>query len=141
MSADTLRIVIGVVLLAHGVGHTLGLFPALGMAGSVENWSDHSWLLTSLIGETAARMIGVLLWAAAAVMAVMASLAVFGWLVPQAWFRNLALWSSVISLAGLFLFPNAFPRLMNKAGAVVVDAALLVILLWKPWPPISGIGQ
>lgn len=141
MSTETIRIVVGIGLLVHGLGHSLGFFPAFGMAGSVENWTDHSWLLTGIIGETAARLIGVLLWTAAAVMAVMASLAVFGWLVPQAWFRDLAVWSSVISLAGLFLFPNAFPGLMNKAGAAGVDAALLVILLWKPWPPISGIGQ
>jgi len=58
------RIVIAVVLLTHGIGHSLGLFPALGLAKTMR-WTDHSWLLTNLFGESAARWFGVVLWLAA----------------------------------------------------------------------------
>jgi len=139
MRPETLRIIAGIVILAHGIGHVMGYFPVLGLTGGIKNWSDRSWILGRLVGDSVARVIGLALWTALLIGFVMTALAVFGWLVPQEWFRDLALWSSAGSLLALFLFPNAFAQIFNKVGAVAVNVALLVILLWKPWPPLSDL--
>jgi uncharacterized membrane protein YphA (DoxX/SURF4 family) len=54
MSGTTLRIIIALVFFVHGVGHFMGIMPALGLS-SVKGWSSRSWLLTPLLGETASR--------------------------------------------------------------------------------------
>jgi hypothetical protein len=55
--------------------------------------------------------------------------------------RTLAIWSSVISLVAIALFWNAFVALFpNKIGAIAVDVATLVALLWASWPTEADIG-
>jgi hypothetical protein len=58
---------------------------------------------------------------------------VMGWL-PAAWFQPLAIGSVAVSLAGLLLFPIAFP-LASTIGALVIDLAILVATLWYGWQP------
>lgn len=73
MSGTTLRILITLVLLVHRVGHVMGAMPALGLfdderrsgQGWLGNWSSRSWLLTELLGDTAARVVCVILYGAA----------------------------------------------------------------------------
>lgn len=128
-----IRILIVIVLIAHGIGHVLGVFPALGLA-SLEGWSLRSWLLTDLIGTTAASWLGVVLWLVGLLGFVGAGLGMLGWIVPQAWWRSLAISAAVLSLLALALYWNAFPSLLNKVGAIGVDVAVLVGLLWLNWP-------
>ena len=141
MDKNLVQILVGLAILAHGIGHVMGWFPIFGwVEKSNLNWKPDSWLLTRFIGLTASKVLGFLIWTAAAVMAIMAGLAALGWLVPAAWFKDLAVWSSAVSLGGLFLFTNAFATTFNKLGAIAVDVVLLVSLLWVDWPPVSGIG-
>ena len=140
MSGTTLRIIIAGVFLVHGVGHVLGFFPAFRLT-TVEGWTSYSWLITPLLGDTAARVISVILFGAALLGFIAASLSVMSWLVPHDLWRTLAIVSSVISLIALILFWNAFPALIpNKIGAVAVDVATLVCLLWLNWPSEAAIG-
>ncbi len=63
------------------------------------------------------------------------------WLVPHDMWRPLALWSSVISLIAIFLFWNAFVTLFpNKIGAIAVDVATMMALIWASWPTEAQIG-
>jgi hypothetical protein len=141
MDENTVRILVGLAVLVHGIGHVMGWFPIFGWSEkSGVGWKPDSWLLTRSIGLPASKVLGFLIWTSAAVMAIMAGLAALGWLVPVAWFKDLAVWSSAVSLGGLFLFPNAFATTFNKLGAIAVDLILLVSLLWVEWPPVSGIG-
>ena len=64
MSASTLRIVIAGVLFVHGVGHFMGVMPALRLV-NVEGWNSHSWLLTDRLGDTTGRVISIVLFLAA----------------------------------------------------------------------------
>jgi hypothetical protein len=140
MSPTTLRIIIGLVLLVHGIGHSMAFFPALGLS-STENWHHRSWLLTPLIGDTASRVISMILFGAAFVGFIAAALGLFSWLVPHDLWRTLAVVSAVISLAALTLFWNSFAALFpNKIGAIVVDIAVLVGLLALNWPTEADIG-
>jgi hypothetical protein len=64
-----------------------------------------------------------------------------GWLVPHEWWRMLAIVSAVVSLIALVLFWNAFIYLFpHKVGAIAVNVAVLVGLLWANWPSEADIG-
>lgn len=134
MSPQTLRFLIPAVLIVHGVGHTMGILPAVGLA-STKTWHSRSWLLTPMLGDTAARAVGVVLWLVATVGAIGAGLGAFGWPVTQGTWRSLAVVSAIVSLVGLVLFWNAFVAFFNKAGAIGVDVATLVGILLLNWPP------
>ena len=124
---------IAIVFFIHGIGHIMCILPALGLDAS-PTWNSYSWLLTNLIGQKAANVVGIIIWLAAIVGFLLAVLALLGWGVPYVWWRPLAVVSAVISLIGVILFWNAFASWFNKAGAITVDLAVLVGLLVLHWP-------
>ena len=128
-----LRIVIALVLLAHGIGHSMGLLAVFKVATINPAWDGESWLLTGATGRMATQAIAVLVWTVAIVGFTALSATVMGWL-PTAWFTPLAIVSSVASLAGLLLFPVAFPT-FSTVGALVVDLAVLGAVGWYHWVP------
>lgn len=140
MSGITLRVIIAAVLFIHGIGHFMGVMPALRLV-DVKGWNSRSWLLTPLIGETASRILSIVLFLAALVGFVAAALALVGWLVPHESWRTLAVVSAVISIVTIALFWDAFVSLIpNKVGALGVDIAVLVCLLVLNWPSEAAIG-
>ena len=58
---------------------------------------------------------------------------VMGWL-PEEWWTPLAVFSALASLAGVLLFPLAFPT-FSTVSAVVVDAVVLASVVWFHWTP------
>jgi hypothetical protein len=140
MSPIVVRYIIAFVLFVHGIGHVMAFFPAFGIS-STETWHARSWLLTNLIGESASRVILVILFGAALLGFVGAALALMGWLVPHDAWRTLSIVSAVISLIAIVLYWNAFVALFpNKIGALTVDIAVLVCLLFLNWPSEADIG-
>ena len=140
MSPTTLRLIIGLVFLLHGIGHTMAFFPALNISSS-KKWHYRSWLLTPFIGDTASRVINIILFGAAFIGFIGATLALFDWLVPHNLWRTLAVASAIISLVALSLFWNAFVTLFpNKVGSIAVNFAILICLLWLNWPSEAAIG-
>jgi hypothetical protein len=140
MSPTALRIIIALVLFTHGVGHIMALLPAFKIA-STETWHARSWLLNRFIGESASRVILVILFGAALLGFVAAALGLMGWLVPHDAWRILSIWSAAISLIAVLLYWNAFVALFpNKLGALAVNIAVLVCLLFLNWPSEADIG-
>jgi small-conductance mechanosensitive channel len=149
MSSTTLRIIVTIVLFVHGIGHAMGIIPALGVLNvgnesspsGLRNWSSHSWLLTKLLGDTAARIVSIVLFGAALVGFIGAALGLLGWLVPHELWRTLAIASAVISLVTIALYWKAlilfFPHKVCCTGA---DVATLVCLLWMQWPSEASLG-
>lgn len=129
------KIVIAFVLLAHGIGHSMGLLQVFKITTVNPAWNGGSWLLDGLVGMTASQVVGSLLWVAAIAGFSAAAASVLGWL-PQAWFAPLGIASSAVSLAGVLLFPNAFP-FASTVGAVVIDVIVIVATLWYRWQPSS----
>lgn len=126
MSESTVRIITGLVLIIHGIGYGTALVPALNLFSN-ENWHHRSWLLNNVLGDTASRVMVVILFGIIMIGFITAGLAVFGWLVPHNWWQTLAIVSAVLGLIALALFWNAFASLFpNKIGAIVVN----VIVLW-----------
>ena len=148
MSSATLRAVIAAVLLFHGVGHLMGVIPALRLfeisdssASWLKGWTSHSWLLSDLLGEAVARLVSIVLFLTALIGMVGAALGLLGWIVPSEYWRALAIVSAVISLITIALYWNAFIFLFpHKVGAIGVNLAVLVCLIWMDWPSKADIG-
>lgn len=128
-----LKIVIGLVLLAHGIGHSMGILQVFKVATVNPQWQGDSWILGGIAGTTVVQAIGVAVWTLAIVGFVLLAGVVVGWL-PEAWWQPLAIGSAAVSLVGLVLFPVAFP-LFSTIGALVVDVAVLAAVLWYHWTP------
>ena len=140
MSGVTLRALVAVVLFIHGIGHVMGVMPALKLS-TVEGWNSRSWLLTPILGETISRILSIILFLVALVGFVASALALLGWVLPHDWWRTLAVVSAVISIVTIVLFWNAFVAFFpNKVGALGVDIAVLVCLLVLNWPTEAMLG-
>ena len=148
MSGTLLRAIIAAVFAFHGIGHAMGVIPALGFVSGeassqswLRNWSSRSWLLTDLLGDSVGRAICVVLYSAALVGFLVAALALLGWIVPHEWWRTLAVVSAVISLVAILLYWNALILLFpHKIGALAVNIAVLICLLALNWPAEADLG-
>ena len=128
-----LKVVIALILLAHGIGHSMGLLQIFKVATVNPRWHGDSWLLTGPAGMNLTQIVGASLWSAAIVGFAALAAVVVGWL-PEAWFGPLAIGSAAVSLVGLLLFPIAFP-LFSTVGAAAVNVAVLAAVLWFQWVP------
>jgi hypothetical protein len=111
----------------------MGLLQIFKVATISPEWNGDSWLLTGIAGPGATQAMGAVLWTSAMVGFVALAGVVFGWL-PEAWWSTLAIGASAASLAGLLLFPTAFPT-FSSIGAFAVDVAVLASVLWFHWVP------
>ena len=127
------RIVIALVLMAHGIGHSIGIMQSLRIATINPDWNGDSWLISGFAGTSVTQAVGVVAWTGALVGFLLAAAVVVGWL-PETWWAPLAVGSSLLSLAGLLLFPVAFPT-TSTLGALVVDFGVLAAVLWVDWTP------
>jgi hypothetical protein len=123
-----LTILIALVLIAHGIGHSLGLIQMFNVATVNPAWHGDSWILTPVGGQSLTQAVGTLLWTLAIVGFVALGMVVLGWL-PESWWQPLAIGSSLASLAAILLFPIAFPT-FSTIGAFAVDLAVLAAVLW-----------
>ncbi len=128
-----LKLAIALVLVAHGIGHSMGILGAFKVAVVNPAWQGDSWILSGVAGQGVSQTVGTAVWALAIVGFVALGAVVMGWL-PAAWWQPLAVGSSVVSLLGVLLFPIAFP-VFSTIGAVAVDAAVLAAVLWYGWVP------
>ena len=108
------RLIVGVVLAAHGIGRSLGLLGMLKVAAANPAWDGDSWLLTGPVRTTATQTVGVLLWTVSMTGFIALAAMVFGWL-PGTWWVPLAMISSLASLAGVLLFPGRSRRSARSA--------------------------
>lgn len=112
------RIVLGIVLVAHGIGHTLGvLAPSLGD----DSWSLGSWLLPDATPDWT----GMAAFAVVAIMFVLAGLAAMGLLVREHNLRWLTEIAAVLSLISLALWWDALPTIWSKVAAIVIDLVVI----------------
>jgi len=125
--------IIAILLLAHGLGHWLGVMPVLGMAKD-ENWSDDSPLLWGMLTPRATRAVAVVLWLLAMAGFVVSSVGVAGFFLSLDLVRYLCVASAFVSLLALTLFWHAFPSIVNKVGAAIFDVGVLAAVLAAPWP-------
>ena len=128
-----LRIVIALVLLGHGIGHCMGLLQVFKVATVNPSWQGDSWLLTGVAGPTVTTVVGSVLWTVAMIGFAILAAVVMGWL-PETLWVPVAILSSLASLAGIVLFPIAFPT-FSTVGAVAIDVVVLAAATWFQWVP------
>jgi hypothetical protein len=134
MSNDLWRWIIGLAVLAHGLGHVL-FMPA--MSGLMKlQASGHSWLLTGVAGDGVTKSLASLVAGVALVAFVVASGGLF---VQAAWWRQLAIGASVVSIALIIAMWDGLPT-SPAISALVFDAVVLAALLAAHWPSEDMIG-
>jgi len=129
------KVVLGIVLLAHGIGHLLGLLPIIGFAPTkaLPNWDGQSWILPRSQAMLGHILSGVL-WLASMLGFIALAFVLFGWL-PVDWWQPLALGASLTSIVAVVLFPAGFPTVVNVVGALVVDVVVLGATILNDWSP------
>lgn len=135
MDATIVKLAVAGVLGAHGLGHTLGWLPAMGLAG-FDGMSSRSWLLTATIGDGGGRLAAGLLFVVPTVGFVAAAA---GLLLGQPWWRQVAVGSAAVSLAATALFPQAFTT-SSTIGSVAVDLVVLYGILVAGWGAEASAG-
>jgi hypothetical protein len=139
------RLLIGGMLIVHGLivaAQSTGVFGG-GKAIANPSWLKwwptafgQSWLLAGLgLEKTAAAWVASLLWLIAGVSLVAAGLGVFDVLVPQGWWRTLAIGGAGMSLLMLLFYLHPFYGI-----GIGASAAILVALLWADWPTVAQVG-
>jgi hypothetical protein len=134
MSADLVRWVIGLAVIAHGVGHVLFL-PLLneplrlGATGT-------SWLLSGVLGDGPGRVAASLLAGFVVIGFLVAGLGVIA---ETTWWRPLAIAASVGSIALIVVMWGGI--LASPAWAALgFDVIVLVALVVARWPSTATIG-
>jgi hypothetical protein len=134
-----LRILIGVLLILHGLIHgILAVIPNPDAAKPVavtffSEWAS-PWLRGSLSGR-ALQAIAIVLAVIAGAGFIAAGLAMFGFLLPHDWWRALAIASSVLSLILCALFWNTY----LIVGPVVAVGIIVVVGILQ-WPTEAALG-
>lgn len=135
----SLRILIGVLLVLHGVIHgILAVLPNPNAAKPVaatffSEWAA-SWLRRGLSGR-ALQTIAIALAVIAGVGFLAAGLAMFDFILPHDWWRALAIASSAVSLVLCVLFWNVY-----LIVGPVVAVGIIVALGFVHWPTEAALG-
>ena len=133
MTTKTVKLLVLITLLIHGIGHIQGVVAGLGVKFT-GNTSNISWLLKGS-GESINRTICVILYLGAAITAILAGLGFKGILVPESTWQIFALLAAFFSTACLVLFPNALAMFFNKIGAIAVNLIIYYSILFNGnWP-------
>lgn len=144
MSTDNLRLLIGGVLVLHGLGHggALGALLWLRAApgGPTGGWSAaRSWLFPALRSPDASN-IAMAFWIVVMVGFVLAALSFWGVLLPGDIWRQLAVASALVSLTGMIVFFGTWPA-FNWTASLAVNVAVLVTQFFTKWPPLELFGK
>jgi hypothetical protein len=126
--SNWIRLILTIVVGAHGLGHVLFLVPLLGIA----DWGQpaQSWLLG---GGWLSKGLGSLIWLAAVVGFTAVAIGLFN---MTEWWRTVAIVAAAVSTVGLLLFwtnPVGSPVL----SALVFNLVMLGALLIFHWPPVA----
>lgn len=123
-----LRYGLAAVLLAHGVGHTVGFWGE----------SRESWLLSGVFPGAVTWTVEVAWMLLTAALFVAAGLGLVG-AVPRELWRPLAAVAAGLSLAGIVAFWGTWPG-GTMVYALAFDVAVLVALYWFGWPSERALG-
>ena len=137
MSDDVLRIVLGGVLLVHGIAH-FGALGALWWAASGRDaggWKPARMWTASSLAPLIAMLIAALFWIVSAVGFGLTALAFWGIVLPVEWWHPLGVVSALVSGLGIIVFLGTWPA-FNTIAAMAVNIAVVVAVVIG-WPPES----
>ena len=130
--SNWLRIVLAVVVAAHGIGHILFLMPLV--SNTTWGQSAQSWLL----GDGGlAKGLGVLIWLVALAGFVAAAFGIFR---QTDWWQTGAIVSAIVSTVGLILFWSQ-PTTSPAVSALIFNLFILISLLVFHWPASAPLSS
>lgn len=133
MTSKTIKLIVFLVLLAHGIGHIQGILTGLGVKFQKSS-TNISWLLKRL-GENTNRLLCSSLFLTAAVLGILTALSFNGWFMIGIGWESLALLCAITSSLSLVLYPNALAMFFNKIGAIAVNIIIFYFILFNGrWP-------
>ena len=133
MSVSTIKLIVFLALLVHGVGHLQGVVSSSGLKFRTST-SNTSWLLKKL-GVKWNKMICLVLYLLASILGIFAALSFRGVLGPESEWTSLAVGCAIFSSLGLIFFPKALALFFNKAGAIAVNLFIFYSILFNGnWP-------
>ena len=133
MQTKTIKLLVFLTFLVHGIGHIQGVIAGLGVKFNESN-STISWLIKGL-GEDTNRYLCLALYLGAAIGGILTAMSFVGVLVPEGIWQTMALITAVFSTLSLVLFPNALAMFFNKVGAVLVNLIIYYSILFNGnWP-------
>lgn len=133
MTSKTVKLLVLIALLVHGIGHFQGVISGIGVKFTGQT-SNISWLLKGM-GVTTNRILCIILYLGAFSVGILAGLGFKGILIPEESWQIFALIAAFFSTASLVLFPNALAMFFNKAGAIVVNLVIYYSILFNgQWP-------
>ena len=139
------RFIIAAILIVHGFivsAQSIGGFkPGAGVVNPAWlNWwptaLGQSWLLSRLDLEKTLSWLSGTLWLAGGILLLAAGLSVFGFIIPQSYWRVLAVAGAAISLIMLLVYLHPFFGI-----GMLISIAILIVLLLAHWPTVSAIGS
>jgi hypothetical protein len=139
---QTIKILIAGALLLHGLAHGRALIALVADSAALARLSPipvRTWLRPSLQPGTAAA-IAIPFWLLSTIGFMAASLLFWGSFSYGAVWRQVAISSAIVSTIGIALFSGIWPGAstvasnLDTAIALVLNAAILVLLLWAKWP-------
>ncbi len=139
MSTKTIKLLVFLVLLVHGVGHLQGVVSSLGVKYHSSS-SSISWLLKGL-GEKVNRILCLVLYLSAGVFGILSALSFRDFLIPAAGWTQLALAAAILSTACLVLYPRALAMFFNKTGAITVNLIIYYSILFNGNWPAAAFGD
>lgn len=135
MTTKTVKLIVFIFLLVHGIGHLQGVVASLGININNSN-ARVSWLVKNL-GESVNAKICFGLFLVAAVSGILTALSFKGILISVSAWQILATITAIVSTFCLVLFPNGFAMFFNKIGAIGVNLFIYYsIILNQNWPAI-----
>ncbi len=122
-----MRTLVAVFLIIHGIFHLWYVTVSLRLIEykSWMGWSGESWLLTSRLGDGAARTIAAVLYSLAAMSFVASGV---GLLMEKPWFRPVLVGSVVFSLIATLLFWAGKDSLMMFVEILVLGVLIIVFM-------------
>lgn len=131
------RALFGVFVILHGLVHLwpVVLSQELVVYRPEMGWTGESWLLTSLIGDRATRLLAGVAYAIGALVFCAGAV---GLLVGAGWWRPVVVGSAALSAAVIVVFWDGRGGLLVEKGLIglLIDLAILVPILVFQWPAV-----
>ena len=135
MTTKTVKLIVFIVLLVHGIGHIQGVVASLGIKINNSN-ARISWLLKDL-GENLNSKICYVLFFITAICGILTALSFKGILFSESVWQSLAMVTAVSSTLCLIIFPNGFAMFFNKIGAIAVNLLIYYSIVFSQnWPAV-----
>ena len=135
MTTKTVKLIVFIALLVHGIGHFQGVAASLGAKINNSN-AGVSWLLKSW-GEGTNKTISLILFLITGILGILTALSFKGILINESTWQLMAVITALCSILCLILFPNSFAMFFNKVGAIGVNLFIYYSIVFNGnWPSV-----